>query len=175
MSIISKLFGKKVVEKTVDKIAFSLKKKEQNAVNAQQPQHSGGMTIGATVPQYSAPEPEEKTIPGNSWGPTMPDEPNQFNYNGTWFEYFDGIFRGEFNTYRIVSDRPRNGYAVFTFYRGDDVALIVELLAQSSCVEKIRRDCRRAGIPYLRYYHNHEGWWNTRSYVTQRTRAALEM
>ena len=49
----------------------------------------------------------------------------------------------------------------------------IAMLGQSSAAYKIRRDCLRQGIPYLRYYYDHEGWWNTRAYVTQRTRAAL--
>ena len=32
---------------------------------------------------------------------------------------------------------------------------------------------RAQGIPYLRFYYNHEGWWNTRSYVTRRIANAL--
>lgn len=173
MSIIEKLFGKKVVQNINNALQNAAnqinggQKPEQPA----QPQQHGGMTIGATVPHY---EPAQDGPSGDSWGPNMPAEPNQFNYSGTWFEYFNEVFREEFPTYRIVSDRPREKYAMFTFYRGEQVALVVELLAQSSAAEKVRRDCRRAGTPYLRYYYDHEGWWNTRSYVTRRTSAALE-
>ena len=29
------------------------------------------------------------------------------------------------------------------------------------------------GIPYIRFYYDHEGWWNTKSYVIRRTSEAL--
>ncbi len=169
MSILSKLFAKKAVDTAFNKITSALK---PNDNKPQQPtQTSGGMMMGSTVPHYEAPESGE-TIPGNSWGPTMPKEPNQFNYNGSWFDYFNEIFRGEFTDFRIVSDRKEKT-ATFLFYRGEQLALAVEILHQASAAQKLRRDCRANGVPYLRYYHDHEGWWNTRSYVVERTRAAL--
>ena len=68
-----------------------------------------------------------------------------------------------------VKRRSKNRASV----RDQKTALIVELLPQRSSVYKLRRDCATMGIPYLRYYYDHEGWWNTYSYVTERTRAAL--
>ena len=113
---------------------------------------------------------------GDSWGPEMPDEPNQFNYDGTYLEYFTEIFKTEFADYTIESrtGEGRNPVTVFTFWNGDEKALVVELMPQSSAARKQRNDCRRTGTPYLRYYYDHEGWWNTRPYVVRRTRAALE-
>ena len=112
---------------------------------------------------------------GDSWGPVMPAEPNQFNYGGTYLDYFTGIFQTEFPEYRVArkvgaSAKP---VTVFTFWDGDRKALVVELMPQSSAAKKLRRDCAQQGIPYLRYYYDHEGWWNTRSYVIRRTKAAL--
>ena len=113
---------------------------------------------------------------GDSWGPVMPDEPNQFNYSGSYLDYFTEIFQTEFPGYRVArkvgtSAKP---VTVFTFWDGDRKALVVELMPQSSEAKKLRRDCAQEGIPYLRYYYDHEGWWNTRSYVIRRTKAALE-
>ncbi|MBR0155893.1 MAG: hypothetical protein IJM20_00035 [Clostridia bacterium] len=171
MSIISKLFKKKAVDSLFNELSNALNQNPKGENKPEQPQPSGGMTIGSTVPHYEAPVLEE-TIPGNSWGPTMPKEPNQFNYNGSWFDYFNEIFRAEFADFRIVSDRKEKT-ATFLFYRGEQLALAVEILHQASAAQKLRRDCRANGTPYLRYYHDHEGWWNTRAYVVERTRAAL--
>ena len=111
---------------------------------------------------------------GRSWGSRMPGEPNQFNYPGTFDRYFDQLFRTEFPEYEITSEGARyyNGL-IFTFRKAGRTALIVELLPQRCAAVKLRRDCEQAGIPYLRYYYDHEGWWNTYSYVTNRTRNAL--
>jgi hypothetical protein len=38
---------------------------------------------------------------------------------------------------------------------------------------KLRNECRAQGIPYLRFYYDHDGWWNTRSYVTRRIAGQL--
>ena len=32
---------------------------------------------------------------GFSWGDVMPEEENQYNFNGSFMEYFEGIFRAE--------------------------------------------------------------------------------
>ena len=51
--------------------------------------------------------------------------------------------------------------------------VVVPILPDSSETKKLRRECQAQGVPYLRFYYDHEGWWNTRSYVTRRTRDAL--
>ena len=119
---------------------------------------------------------EEMGPSGDSWGPTMPNEPNQFNFAGSYLDYFTGIFQTEFPEYRVsravgTSAKP---VTVFTFWNGNTKALVVELMPQSSAAKKLRRECAQLGIPYLRYYYDHEGWWNTRSYVIRRTKAALQ-
>lgn len=111
---------------------------------------------------------------GFSWGPVMPAEENQFNYSGTYKEYFSNVFSSEFPSYRIESSDVNNGRAtVFTFWDGSRKALVVELLSEKSAAQKLRSDCLKENIPYLRYYYDHHGWWNTRAYVKERTRNAL--
>ena len=113
---------------------------------------------------------------GDSWGPEMPEEENQFNYDGTYLEYFTEIFKTEFADYtlEIETSEARKPVTVFTFWDGFKKALVVELMPQSSAAQKQRKVCAAEGTPYLRYYYDHDGWWNTRSYVIRRTRAALE-
>ena len=38
---------------------------------------------------------------GFSWGDVMPDEENQYNFNGTYQQYFENIFRFYFSEYYI--------------------------------------------------------------------------
>ncbi len=112
---------------------------------------------------------------GISWGPKMPKEPNQFNSHKSYDRYFREVFREEFPEYEIIEEnggfsRPAR---VFTFWKDGKRALVVEVISQSTEARRRRNECRRMGTPYLRYYYDHEGWWNTRQYVIERTRHAL--
>ena len=111
---------------------------------------------------------------GRSWGPDMPAEENQFNYPGTYLEYFEHIFREDFPScaYQLSPGRS-DKTTVCTFRQDGRHVLTVELLSETCNVRKVRQDCSDAGIPYLRFYYDHPGWWNTRSYVSGRIRAAL--
>ena len=170
MSLLSKLLGKAGSELGLDKLVKAV----TDAAN-----QTAGNAGDAEKPEtYRPEEPRPDAVPtpfGRSWGETMPTEENQFNYNGTYDQYFEEIFRTEFSTYRLErQDVPGGRRVIFTFWDGARKALVVELLNQSSDSQKLRRDCRVTGVPYLRYYYDHEGWWNTRSYVVDRTRKALE-
>ena len=129
---------------------------------------------GQVIPN-SGSQPAQCEAPyGVSWGEEMPDEENQFNYPGTYVQYFAHVFREDIPGYRIEYEICQDrAAAIFTFWKDERKALVVELLSQSSAAQKLRRDCAKAGIPYLRYYYDHAGWWNTRKYVANRTKAAL--
>ncbi|MBO4421935.1 MAG: hypothetical protein J5879_00735 [Clostridia bacterium] len=174
MDFLSKLFGKDnkdakealdLLKKLADESAKAApEKKPEEKKPAPQPQRPA-------EPEYDEPEGPS----GDSWGPRMPDEENQFNYKGTYTEYFENIFSTEFSAYRVEKERSRYSgkIIVYTFFEGARKALVVELMSSSSESKKIRRDCAAQGIPYLRYYYDYDGWWNTRSYVIRRTREAL--
>lgn len=170
MGLFSKLFGE-AVGKAANDMMTELKKTIEKETEKKPVQST--IPNGYVIPS-SDPKPTVNAPFGVSWGEEMPAEENQFSYNGPYYEYFDNIFRTEFPEYRIerefVGGTSRTN---FRFFRGTDLALVVEVLPQNSSVQKLRSDCRRAGIPYLRYYYNHDGWWNTRNYVVNRTRHAL--
>ncbi len=46
-------------------------------------------------------------------------------------------------------------------------------MSETSSAQRVRKACAAENVPYLRFYIDHDGWWNTRSYVTGRIRAAL--
>ena len=166
MGLFSKLFGE--TAKIIDDIASA---KKQEADDRRTYSDSSSENIPADV---SAPASADEGPSGFSWGPVMPDEENQFNYNGTFKEYFTDVFRSEFPSYNIEITEKNNGkMVIFTFREGARKALVVEILPSQSSVYKLRNDCKNEGIPYLRYYYDHHGWWNTREYVKQRTRSAL--
>ena len=111
---------------------------------------------------------------GFSWGPTMPAEENQYNFDGTYRQYFESIFKSEFGNFRITREKGYGGNTtVYRFYEGDAQALVVELLPSKSSSKMLRQNCRKQGIPYTRFYIDYEGWWNTKSYVITRMNEAL--
>lgn len=167
MGIFSKLFGDKA--SIIDDIAAA---KKQELLDRLEKEKSDAETSYSTAGKDNAVTP--KAPSGFSWGPEMPDEENQYNYNGTYKEYFNDVFRTEFPDYTLESADTNNGRAtVFIFYKDGQKALVVELLSRKSSADKLRSDCRKERLPYLRYYYDYHGWWNTREYVKQRTRNAL--
>ena len=104
----------------------------------------------------------------------IPNEENSFSFNGPYQAYFRKVFAEEFPAWQITeAEAPHGRGTVFTFSQGGARALVVEVMSESCSSGRVRRDCANAGIGYLRYYYDHEGWWNTRSYVAERTRKAL--
>ena len=186
MSLLSKLLGdsKKELAPVLDALKEAAQKAgvdsllnevqaSQNAKPAQSAQ-----SAPASAPQNVRParrweaEPSES---GFSWGEDMPAEENQYSFNGDYLAYFDMVFSQEFPQYRITRETPKKGRStVYSFWQGERQVLIAELMSENSEANKLRSECRTRGVPYVRFYYDHDGWWNTRSYVAQRTRAALE-
>ena len=130
----------------------------------------------APVQSYgAAPSPAYEVGPsGDSWGPNMPAEENQFNSGLRYQDYFTKVFTEGFPSYQIDKEDVRNGSAMLvTFSQGGSKKLVVEVISQKSSPYKVRNDCRSQGIAYLRYYYDYDGWWNTKSYVIRRTSKAL--
>ena len=171
MGLFSKLFGdanRRIVNDLTNDIM-------RNSRSSQQNQYSQDSRSNSDQ-QNRQEEKREASPSGFSWGEEMPDEPNQYNYNGSYIQYFEEVFRNNFPDYQIqLNKSPFASNEVFTFYRNGSSALVVELLSRSSSVKRLRNECRKSGIPYLRYYYNVDGWWNTREYVITRTRNALGM
>ena len=150
---------------------FGGAKNNNNNQNVQQQPVRQRQSAPAPVPQQ---RPASNAPSGFSWGEDMPDEENQYNFNGTYKQYFDSIFLTEFREYQIMCDTAKyTGMPVYTFVKNGRRALVVELMKSSSNARKLRNDCKKSGIPYLRYYIDYDGWWNTKKYVITRTRNAL--
>jgi hypothetical protein len=169
MSILSKLFGSSA---KAEKVARELLR----SVTQGNPSASSQPSAPQRTQASPAPQPAAADLgpSGESWGPIMPAEENQYNFGGTYIQYFEQIFRTEFSSYRLENAMTRDGKrTVFTFWDGTRKALVVELLFSSSASAKLRQNCAAQGVPYLRFYYDHPGWWNTRSYVVKRVRNAL--
>lgn len=167
MSLLSKLLsGKKPSLSDVVDLLQGEKKK-----NAPEPYIAGR----PNPPAYAPAEPVATGPSGFSWGPVMPNEPNQFNFPGSYLEYFRDIFNRDFPQYRVsTQENPKSSrIQICTFWQGEQKALVVELLSQKCDSYRLREDCARKQIPYLRFYYDREGWWNTRAYVIQRIQKAL--
>lgn len=166
MGLLSKLLGgDSELGGIIKDVARAIK---QESVNMPDEGHSG--TENSSAGSLTDITPAAPS--GLSWGPEMPDKPNQFNYSGTYKEYFSEVFNTAFPGYRIESE-DKGRATIFTFWSGGSEALVVELMTEKSSACKLRDECRKNRIPYLRYYYDHDGWWNTREYVIQRTGKAL--
>ena len=165
MGFLSKILGEKAEKGAlsfIDELVNEAGKAKQNEQSA-----PVNVTPAAQPQTYSEPS-------GNSWGPVMPQEENQFSYSGAYYDYFYNVFRDEFPEYEVTKDViDKRNATVFTFAQGGSNVLIVEVMSQTGTSGKIRSDCAKQGIKYLRFYHNHNGWWNTRSYVAGRVGSAL--
>ncbi len=129
---------------------------------------------GAQTQEIAAEAAARGTAPaGVWWGELMPAEENQYNSGLDYLTYFRRIFAEDFAGYRI-EEGEFYGAKNFTFFKGDEKALVVELLSARSSAQRLRNACRAEGTPYLRFYYNVEGWWNVRAYVVQRIQGALK-
>lgn len=171
MSLLSKLLGGK--KPSLSDVVDLLQGKDGQPSPARPeyaPQHTA-----STAPQNNRPEAVSEGPSGFSWGERMPDEPNQYNYYGTFWEYFEDIFQRDFADYTVKRQENPRALSVYTysFSKGNGTLLVVELLSRRNDVYKVRNDCRKQGIPYLRFYYDYDGWWNTREYVIDRIQKAL--
>ena len=169
MSLLSKLLSGK--KPTLSEVVDLLQGKEEKKPAAQ----SARPVYSASQEPTYVVEMGEETPIGRSWGERMPNEPNQYNFPGTYRAYFEDIFNRDFAAYRTVrSENPRTSkVSSYTFFSGDKPVLVVELLSRSSDAYQIRNSCRKSGTPYLRFYYDYDGWWNARSYVVNRINKAL--
>lgn len=177
MGFLDKLFGgngSEVLDKIKDLAETAAKEVSEAAKSVSesvQAQSGEGSNAGYTAQESSGDAPF-----GISWGEQMPQEENQYNSGKPYDQYFYDIFVEAFPTYRITSEKVRKGSAtVITFYNGEIKELVVELLSENSSAMMIRHNCKKEGVPYLRFYYNHSGWWNTKKYVLNRARNALGM
>ena len=126
MSLLSKLLGGK--KPSLSDVVELFQEKEQKPASSPV-SHSYN---ARPEPAYTVEMGEETPI-GRSWGERMPNEPNQYNYPGTYHQYFEDIFQTEFAAYRVVrTDNPLTSRATsYSFYAGDTPVLVVELLSRS--------------------------------------------
>jgi len=171
MGLLSNILGKALGDAAADKLGKVI----TDAVSAAEKAASGAENAVSSARQGAAPaEPRRPASPGGSPYEAEPAEECQYNYDGSYAQYFEHVFSEDFPGFLLSRQSAYDGRAtVFTFRQGGRKALVVELLSERSSVTKLRRECAAAGVPYLRFYYDHAGWWNTRSYVSGRVRAAL--
>ncbi|MBR4206318.1 MAG: hypothetical protein IKQ92_12665 [Clostridia bacterium] len=166
MGILSKLLKNAGAEKAVNSFLKSLA--SSSASSPAQPAPSAPQSPAVS---HEAPV---RAAHGLSWGEDMPAAENQYSYSGSYVDYFLMILREDFPGYRAEHQptRPGNG-TLFRLFDANGLALVMEVLSETSESKKTRTECRARGIPYVRFYHNHHGWWNVRSYVRDRIANAL--
>ena len=181
MGLFSNLFGNdgKDIDNALNKMKNLAEDiMDDGQINSQQSKPAAASApsgYGEPLNNNSRPDPVYSAGPsGDSWGPSMPAEENLFNSGLGYQDYFTNIFNSSFSSYQIDKEIPYNRNAiVFTFSQAGAKKLVVEVISDRTSPHKIKKDCRAQGIPYLRYYYDHYGWWNTKSYVIRRTSKAL--
>ena len=111
------------------------------------------------------------------WGEEMPAEENMYNSGLAPAAYFEKIFAEDFPACIVNKEAGWGGFdrsTIYRFYDGAAQKLVVELVPNNSSAVKLREKCAKEGVPYLRFYKDHEGWWNARSYVVSRIEKALK-
>ena len=162
---------KEVGKAVSDKVAGELLGRPNSPSNGGSTESAGDPSV-TTSPDYKVCESSGPS--GFSWGDVMPAEENQYNFGGSYVDYFDSVFKSAFGEYNITHEKARYSDRVtFTFEKGGRTALMVEVLPDNSSVYGTRKKCRAEGIGYTRFYHNHHGWWNTKEYVIKRVSEAL--
>ena len=189
MSLLSGILNKvkkEVIDKVADKVADELVGKPAaeaaqagaNAAAEAQAKHepakppAGGVPNGFVIGGGSA----APSVPGHdpAWYESVPAEECQFNSPGTYKDYFMRILGEDFPGYEPVYEDVKPGRtARIRMMRGGETALVIELTSENCAANSFRRECQRNGVKYTRFYFDHKGWWNTRSYVKQRVNEAL--
>ena len=167
--------GLKEVEDKVNEAIQTVKDNEAGEVPEEKPTGTvigGGVPSGTIIGGGSAPAPS--SWEDDSWYDSVPAEECQYNFGGTYLDYFSKIFREDFPEYDVGLETIEEGRRYkYTLRKGGNTSLVVELMTEKSEANKLRRDTQRAGIPYTRFYFDHDGWWNTRRYVVERVRNTL--
>ncbi len=169
------------LKKNVTSAAEALKSEAEKAgIDLDSVKESIAAAKEEAVSEIKAEAEKKAEAEANGWwgGDAPPAEENLFTFNGPFSAYFEKIYAEEFPAYRVEKTAGYGGYSsstIYTFYEGDRKVLVNEITPASSEARKLRESCRREGMPYLRYYVGHEGWWNARSYVVARTRKALNL
>ena len=174
MGFFSRLIRNVAGQVAEDAAVDAIHKAQRDAYQNSQHNNNNSSRPAAPSPSQSVSLSEPEGPSGFSWGPTMPQEPNQYNSGMPYEMYFAGIFQTNFPDYDVRLSRAEyTGLPLFTFVKNGSVALVVELFSKKSSAKKTRNKCKAQNIPYLRYYIDYEGWWNTREYVITRTRNNL--
>jgi len=185
MGLFDKLFGSagNEVLNQIKEAAESVAKEASDAIN--NATNGANSTVANSSPAAShlqtgsaaTIQPTERPEMGDSWGSEMPAEENQFNSGKSYDQYFYDVFHENFPTYRLTTEKIRKGRATLITFWGEmteQKALVVELMSDGSSAQSTRVACRKEGVPYLRFYYDHEGWWNTKFYVVRRVKEALK-
>ena len=129
MGLFSKLVDKNKLERTARGFLSEIKNEIDSAGRPSGTDNPSSETAGIR----NVPPPESSGFEAESKWDVMPAEENQYNFDGTYIQYFKSIFDSEFSQYSIdCSTDKRSGSTVFTFFSGSEKQLVVEILSEQS-------------------------------------------
>ena len=168
MGILDKLFGaiKTVAEQANAEIENAANSLENAAAEFEEAVEDECIGLDESMQQSEQGE--------DGYWDNIPTRENQYNSGLNYREYFELIFRENFPEYDLGLEEAANRPAtIVTFTKAGAKALVVELMSERSSAKMLRWRCENEGVPYLRFYYDHWGWWNTREYVVKRVKEAL--
>ncbi|MCR5639248.1 MAG: hypothetical protein K6F97_10505 [Lachnospiraceae bacterium] len=173
MGFLSSLFSGNVnLEKAAELLLSGAARMAKNAMNERVINgNNSDAQAKVNANSYSNEDVDDDVTSGFSWGENMPVDENQYNYNGTFMEYFEFVIKEEYPMYKLVVNHDEKQ---FLLYDGTKPVLVVEILSECDNTNWLRNKCKYEGTPYCRFYYDHQGWWNTREYVKHRTHLALD-
>ncbi|MBR5947792.1 MAG: hypothetical protein IKZ82_03960 [Clostridia bacterium] len=172
MGILNKLFGaiKNAAEQAKIEIEHAANSLENAAGKLEDTIEDECVELDASMQQGRQTEQGE----GGYWE-NIPTRENQYNSGLGYREYFEQIFRENFPEYELGFEEAANRHAtVVTFTKAGAKALVVELMSEKTSAKMLRWRCENEGVPYLRFYYDHWGWWNEKRYVIDRTSKAID-
>ncbi len=165
-------FFSKLVGKVINDAAADMYGSEKHYFEQNKPQQSAPAPVQQQNVQQPATDSSGRELP---WGSVMPSEYNQYSSGLSYQAYFTQIFNEDLPDY-VVSSEPTpylHEGTRFTFTKNGQVCLIVEVISDRNSAWSFARKCRSEGMPYMNFYHDHPGWWNTRSYVIGKVKGKL--
>lgn len=172
MGILDKLFGaiKTAADQAKKEIATAANALEGAAGKLEDAVEDECIGLDTAMQQSSG----DADCGGKGYWDKVPAEPNQYNSGLDYREYFELIFRESFPEYDLSFEEAKNRPStIVTFTNAGAKALVVELMSEKTSAKMLRWRCENEGVPYLRFYYDHWGWWNEKSYVIERVSKAL--
>ena len=114
MGLLSSLFSGNVnLEKAAELLLSGAARMAKNAMNEKVNSGNFGAQAKVNANSYSNEDVDDDVTSGFSWGENMPVDENQYNYNGTFMEYFEFVIKEEYPMYKLVVNHDEKQFLYY--------------------------------------------------------------